>query len=65
MTAHWINPETLPREFAALTCKRIKGSHTYDVLAREMHEVLVKFGIQNKMSGITTDNSSNFVKAFR
>ncbi|GAB1864063.1 Putative AC9 transposase [Camponotus japonicus] len=28
MTIHWINPENLKRESAALACRRMKGRHT-------------------------------------
>ncbi|XP_018369951.1 PREDICTED: uncharacterized protein LOC108765643 [Trachymyrmex cornetzi] len=65
MTVHWINPETLERESAALACRRIKGKHTYDVLAQAINSVFLEYHIQNKVCGTTTDNGSNFVKAFQ
>uniref|UniRef100_A0A3B4GFE3 HAT C-terminal dimerisation domain-containing protein n=1 Tax=Pundamilia nyererei TaxID=303518 RepID=A0A3B4GFE3_9CICH len=33
MTAHWIDPSTFVRGHAALACKRVRGRHTYDVIA--------------------------------
>ncbi|KYN30235.1 hypothetical protein ALC57_00303 [Trachymyrmex cornetzi] len=53
MTVHWINPETLERESAALACRRIKGKHTYDVLAQAINSVFLEYHIQNKVCGTT------------
>jgi hypothetical protein len=64
MTVHWINSITLKRESAALTCRRVKGRHTYDVLAKSMNGVFLEYHIQNKVCCTTTDSGSNFVKAF-
>ncbi|XP_071582354.1 uncharacterized protein [Temnothorax nylanderi] len=65
ITVHWINPGTLKRESAALACRRMKGRHTFDVLAKEINSVFLEYHIQNKVCCVTTDNGSNFVKAFR
>ncbi|XP_071639316.1 uncharacterized protein [Temnothorax longispinosus] len=65
ITVHWINPETLKRESAGLACRRMKGRHTFDVLAKEINSVFLEYHIQNKVCCVTTDNGSNFVKAFR
>ncbi|XP_039311866.1 uncharacterized protein LOC113005211 isoform X3 [Solenopsis invicta] len=65
ITVHWINPITLKRESAALACRRMKGRHTFDVLAKEINSVFLEYYIQNKVCCVTTDNGSNFVKAFR
>jgi hypothetical protein len=40
------------------------GSHTYDVLANAMTEVHSRFHLEGKVVRTTTDNGSNFVKAF-
>ncbi|EZA53797.1 hypothetical protein X777_06861, partial [Ooceraea biroi] len=65
ITIHWVNPVTFERESAALACRRMKGKHTYDVLAREIKSVFLEYHIQNKVCCTTTDNGSNFIKAFR
>ena len=41
-----------------------KGSHTFDVLASAIDEIHTKYGIQDKVIRTTTDNGSNFLKAF-
>ena len=48
-----------------LCWRRLKGEHTYDVLAKAIDEVLKEFDISDKVVRITTDNGSNFRKAFR
>ncbi|XP_051800722.1 uncharacterized protein LOC127532731 [Acanthochromis polyacanthus] len=65
MTAHWINPNNFKREKAAIACRRIKGRHTYDVVASEIEHVHSAFGLTHKVTATVTDNGSNFVKAFR
>lgn len=65
MTAHWIDPEKMTRKSAALACRRIIGSHTFDKLAEVMHDVFTDYGIEGKISSTVTDNGDNFCKAFR
>nr|XP_020633791.1 uncharacterized protein LOC110070446 [Pogona vitticeps] len=65
VTAHWISPTTLEREFGALACKRLRGPHTYEVLAGALRDVYAQYKIRHKVVCTTTDNGSNFVKAFR
>uniref|UniRef100_A0A8C6KMI4 BED-type domain-containing protein n=1 Tax=Nothobranchius furzeri TaxID=105023 RepID=A0A8C6KMI4_NOTFU len=64
VTVHWIN-STLQRNKAALACKRIKGSHTFDVIGAEMEEIHSTYGLHGKVVATVTDNASNFAKAFR
>ena len=39
VTAHWINPNNFKRESAALACRRLTGSHTYQLLAEQLKSV--------------------------
>lgn len=65
MTCHWIEEETMKRKSAALACARVKGRHTYDVLAAKISEIHAEYTVQHKVRATVTDNGSNFVKAFR
>jgi hypothetical protein len=42
----------------------LKGLHTYDVLAAVLEKIHLECGIQDKTTKTTTDNGSNFCKAF-
>ena len=64
LTGHWIDPETLERKSCVLACRCLKGRHTYDVLASQLEDIHTEFQIRSKVSKTTTDNGSNFVKAF-
>ena len=64
VTAHWISHD-LNRRSVALACARLKGSHTYDVVADHLMIVHSQFGLDHtNISFTVTDNGSNFVKAF-
>lgn len=65
MTVHWIDSSTLKREKSVLACRRLTGRHTHDVLAKHMSDIHVQFRIDDKVCETTTDNGSNFVKAFK
>ncbi|CAL1671783.1 unnamed protein product [Lasius platythorax] len=43
----------------------MRGRHTYDIIAKAINSVFMEYHIQNKVCCTTTDNGSNFVKAFR
>ncbi|KAM4724785.1 uncharacterized protein FYW61_013082 [Anableps anableps] len=64
MTAHWLDPKTRTRRRAVLACSRIKGHHTFHVLAKAVVETHCKFNLQDKVTRTTTDNGKNFVKTF-
>ena len=65
VTAQWIEPDALKRCSVALACKRLKGAHTYDVLAGAPNDIHTEYNICNNIVRTTTDNASNFIKAFR
>lgn len=64
MTVHWIDSHTLKRCKAAIACVRIKGRHTYDVLACKIEQIHASYSLTGKVRATITDNGSNFVKAF-
>lgn len=65
VTAHWINPITLERNYAILSCSRFLFPHTNDRIAEHLTEVCDIYGITKKVIATTTDNAANFGKAFR
>lgn len=65
VTAYWIEPETMKRCSAALACKQLKGSHTFSALAGALNDIHTEYNISDKIMRTTTDNGSNFIKAFR
>ena len=64
VTIHWIDEESLRICSGALACRRLAGRHTYDVLAEMLEDIHRDFTIKEKVTVTTTDNGSNFVKAF-
>jgi len=65
VTCHWIDKKSFSRESVSLACTRLKGRHTYDVLANALYKIHAMYKIQNKIVASTTDSGSNFVKAFK
>ncbi|XP_061750887.1 uncharacterized protein LOC133549465 [Nerophis ophidion] len=65
VTCHWIDHTSLERHSAALACRRLKGSHTFDVLAATLEDLHSEYQIRGKVTRTTTDSGSNFLKAFR
>ena len=59
---HWIDSHTLKHCKAAIACVRIKGCHTYDVLACKFMQVIAL--LERYVRATITDKVSNFVKAF-
>ena len=64
VTAHWIS-DGLSRPSAALACCRLKGSHSFNVVADCLISVHTKYGLDHRSITFTvTDNGSNMGKAF-
>ena len=53
-TVHWIDLATMDRRSAALACRRLRGSHTFDVLAGALEDVHRQYGIIRKVAVTTT-----------
>lgn len=65
VTAHWIDNKTYQRRHAILSCSRFLFPHTNDRIAAHLKEICDDYGIVEKVVATTTDNASNFDKAFR
>lgn len=46
MTVHWIDPNSMKRNSKGLCCKRIYGSHTYDILVDAIENILDEYSIK-------------------
>ena len=49
VTAHWLDPDSLDRRWAALACRQLKGSHTFDVLAGALNDIHAEYQIRDKI----------------
>lgn len=65
VTAHWIDSKTLKHKCAVLSCERFLSPHTNERIAEQLQLVCSTFGVNGKVIATTTDNASNFLKAFR
>lgn len=50
VTCHWIEEESLERRSAALACKRLRRSHTFDMLAGALDDVHCQYKIRGNHS---------------
>ena len=50
---------------AAISCSRLIGHNTFDVLAGKIEAVHRQFELYGKLTATITDNRLNFVKAFK
>nr|XP_033798231.1 uncharacterized protein LOC117359480 isoform X2 [Geotrypetes seraphini] len=64
VTVHWLDETSLQRHSAALTCQRIRGQHTYNLIASTLETVHSTYNLAAKVTMTLTDNGSNFVRAF-
>ena len=64
VTVPWLCYYNFERKSAALACRRLTGSHTYDLLVDQLPDVYCKNGIKSKIIKTATDSGSSFVKAF-
>lgn len=65
MTAHWIDPVSFKRQIATISCNRFTFPHTNERIAENLQIVCDMYGVGNKITATTTDNASNFGKAYR
>jgi len=63
-TCHWLD-DNFKRKSIYLACKRFSGTHSYDAILRIIVDIHNEFGLNTQnVVATTTDNASNFVKAF-
>lgn len=66
VTAHWIKPDTLERQSAALACCHFLSPHTNNRIAEILDEIHSVYGLSHEYIVATvTYNGANFVKAFK
>lgn len=56
VTCHWIDKTSLERCSPALACRRMTGSHTFDVIAAALEEIHSEYKIRGKITMMTTDS---------
>eukprot|EP00093_Oithona_nana_P000082 00082.XXX_1145_1744_1 [CDS] Oithona nana genome sequencing. len=63
VTIHWL--DGMERKSAVLACKRILGRHTHENIAKHLEEIIISYGLFDKLGGgCVTDNAANFVASF-
>ena len=62
ITAHYILDWKLI--YLVLGCIRFKGRHTAEKIYQHYEDIILQFGLGNKVRHIVTDTASNMVKAF-
>lgn len=45
VTVHWINDDLLERKSASLACRRFKGAHTHDRIAKILHNIYYEYNL--------------------
>lgn len=65
ITAHWLDPCSFECHSVALACRQLRGAHTFDALASALNDIHAEYEIGRKIVRTTTDNVTNFIKAFR
>lgn len=63
MTISWLHPETLERKNDVMSCVRIMGSKTFDIIAAFMKDSLDSVGARGKVSITVVDGGKNIRKA--
>ena len=49
VTVHWLCYDNFERKNAALACRRLTGSRTYDLLDDQLQDVYCEYGNKNKV----------------
>lgn len=65
MTIHWFDPDTLQRKNDVLSCVRVLGSKTFDVIAGHMKTSMDSVGARGKINVTVVDGGKNIRKAIR
>lgn len=55
----------MERQSAALACKQMRGSHSFDILAATLDDIHSAYRINGKLVRATADSGSNFIKSFK
>ena len=50
ITLNWLDPPTLKRKSAAISCAQMKGTHNFEVIAKQINEIHFLYNIQNKVN---------------